>query len=85
VAAIALNFFHLKNSLAAQNGTVISSYISDLEDGIPEKNIYDKNSPEHTFKSEALAAMHLLTMLSRCLSGVIGSQKIADLIRQAKK
>lgn len=82
--AIAINFYHLRNSLAAQIATALMNYEFFLDDVDVESKLYQKDGPDSLFENEAAVAAYLLTVINQCISGVSSSQKLADLIRQSK-
>lgn len=82
--AIAINFYHLRNSLAAQIATTLMNYEFFLDDVDVENKLYQKDGPDSLFENEAAATAYLLTVINQCTAGVISTQKLADLIRQAE-
>jgi hypothetical protein len=82
--AIAINFVHLRNSLASQFATAIMNYEFFLDDIDVESKLYQKDGLDCLFENEAAVAAYLLTVINRCIAGVINAQKLADLIRQSK-
>jgi len=84
--AIKVNFHHLSNSLVSQKMGFYQLFLEDVADGIEkDPGYYDEKNPNHLFLDEAEATALGLSVLDRSLKIIFAEQRLAEIMRTAKK